>query len=125
MFGVHFGETTRAARIVEYDSVLDDVRNAVFELREHIRTVVDAQTITSTEVLVNPYAHADRLRKDCDQHQDEQRDVSHNIARTNGSLTRTPETHARWSISASHVTSKQHGESDEQQTARCEKAPLP
>ena len=86
MFRIHFGETTCATRIVEYHSVLYDVRDAVFELSKDVGTMIDAQTVTGTKVLIDPHSHPVRLRKDRDEHQDEQRDVSHNVAHTDRSL---------------------------------------
>jgi Asp-tRNA(Asn)/Glu-tRNA(Gln) amidotransferase C subunit len=48
--------------------------------------MIDAQTVTGAKVLINPHSHPVRLRKDRDEHQDEQRDVSHNVAHTDRSL---------------------------------------
>jgi hypothetical protein len=43
--------------VIEGGTVLSDIGNAVLELDEDVRTVVDADPVTGAEVLVDPDAH--------------------------------------------------------------------
>jgi hypothetical protein len=51
------GEGTGAARVVERGAGLGDVGDPVLELGEDVGTVVDAQPVARTEVLVDPDTH--------------------------------------------------------------------
>src|SRR5262245_31401733 len=50
-------EAAAATRIVADPLTLTDVRDAVFELHEHVGAVVEAQAVTRAEVLVDPHPH--------------------------------------------------------------------
>ena len=51
-------EAARSTRIVERRAVLGHVRDAIFELHEHVGCVIDAEPVAGTEVLVDPHPHA-------------------------------------------------------------------
>jgi hypothetical protein len=51
------GEGARPAGVVERRSALGDVGDAVLELSEDVGTVIDAQPVTRTEVLIDPDTH--------------------------------------------------------------------
>ena len=57
---VHRRKAARATRIVEDLAVLDDVGDPVLEECEHIGAVIDAESITGAEVLVDPHTHGVR-----------------------------------------------------------------
>ncbi len=42
-------------------TLLGNVRNAVFELNEDVRTMVEAQAVPRTQILVDPHAHAETI----------------------------------------------------------------
>jgi hypothetical protein len=54
------GQAPRAAGVVEHLAVLDDVGDAVLEQDEHVGAVIDAESVTGAEVLVDPHTHGDR-----------------------------------------------------------------
>ena len=56
----HRRKTAGAARIVEHLAVLDDVGNPVFEQHEDIGAVIDAESVTGAEVLIDPHSHGVR-----------------------------------------------------------------
>jgi len=64
----HDCKAPRTAWVIERHSTLGYVGNAVFELHECVRTVVDTQPITCTKVLINPNAHVsnDRGNEQCE-----------------------------------------------------------
>ncbi len=43
---IHVRQAAGATRIVQRPAVLRDVRNAILQLHEHVRAMVDAQAIT-------------------------------------------------------------------------------
>jgi hypothetical protein len=51
------GKAAGTAGIVERGTVLGDVGNPVFELDEHVGTVIDTDPVTGAEVLVDPDTH--------------------------------------------------------------------
>ncbi len=53
----HPCQTARPTGIVEHLAVLGDVRDAVLELHEDVGAVIDAQTVTGAQVLVDPHTH--------------------------------------------------------------------
>jgi hypothetical protein len=53
----HQGETAGTARVVAGLSGLGDVGNAVLELDEDVVTMVDADAVAGTKVLVDPHSH--------------------------------------------------------------------
>ncbi len=53
----HPRQAARPTGIVEHLAALGDIRDAVLELHEHVGTVVDAQTVTGAQVLVDPDTH--------------------------------------------------------------------
>ena len=114
MPGVDPSETARTSRVVQHHTILDDVGNAVIELSKYVGTVIDAQAVPGTQVLVDPHSHADRLRKDRNDHQDEQCDISHDISCTDWSLTRTAEACTWRSLIIAQVLGEQRRERNEQ-----------
>jgi hypothetical protein len=64
--GLHYGKvialfhdckTSRTTRIIQCNSALGYVSNAIFELHKCVWTVVYTQSVTRTQVLVNPNSH--------------------------------------------------------------------
>jgi hypothetical protein len=55
-------ERTGAAGVVEGEATLGDVGDPVLELGEDVGTMVDAQPVARTEVLVDPDAHGSNAR---------------------------------------------------------------
>jgi oligopeptidase B len=53
----HPRQAARATRIVERVPELGDVGDAVFELHEHIGAMIEAETVSRAEVLVDPHTH--------------------------------------------------------------------
>ncbi len=51
------GEAARATGVVERSPVLRDVGDPVFQLDEHVGTVIDTDPVTGAEVLVDPHSH--------------------------------------------------------------------
>lgn len=51
-------QAPRATRVVLGFARLDDIRDAIFEEREHVGAMVDAQAVAGAQVLVDPYSHA-------------------------------------------------------------------
>lgn len=42
-------------------TVLGDVGNTVLELDEDVRTVIEAQAVPRTQILIDPHAHAETI----------------------------------------------------------------
>ena len=53
----HQRQAARSARIVEHLTSLADIRDAIFELHEHVGAVVDTETVSGAEILVDPDVH--------------------------------------------------------------------
>src|SRR3954468_15040494 len=53
----HPGQAARAARVVEGDAFFGDIGDAVLELNEHVRPVIEAQAVTGAQVLIDPHPH--------------------------------------------------------------------
>ncbi len=53
----HHRQAARSTGIVEHLSVLDNVGDAVLEQGEHVGAVIDAQSVTGAQVLVDPHSH--------------------------------------------------------------------
>lgn len=53
----HLSQTSRSAWVVAGTTALGDVCDSIFELHEDIVTVIDADAVARTEVLVDPHAH--------------------------------------------------------------------
>ena len=51
------GEAAGAAGIVARPPCLSHVGDAIFELDEHVVAMVDADSVTRTQVLVDPHSH--------------------------------------------------------------------
>ena len=56
----HPGQASRSTGVVEDLATFDDVGDAVLELHEDVRAVIDAESITGAQVLVDPHSHGGR-----------------------------------------------------------------
>ena len=56
------GEASRTTGIVHRPTIEGDIRDTVLELYEHVVTVIDAQAVAGTEILVDPHSHSGRNR---------------------------------------------------------------
>ena len=54
---VNLSEATRSTRVVERLRILHDVSDAVFQLPKDIGAMIDAQSVTCTQILINPHPH--------------------------------------------------------------------
>ncbi|MEY2968380.1 MAG: hypothetical protein RIQ64_1007 [Actinomycetota bacterium] len=54
----HPREAARTARVVQWGTIFGDVRDAVFQLNEHIGTMIDTESVARAQVLVDPHVHA-------------------------------------------------------------------
>lgn len=77
-------EAPRTSRIVQCDAAFGDIGDSVFELNEHVWAVVDAQTISGAQVLVDPHAHRANVTagpglcaKQCDEIERNEQRVAH------------------------------------------------
>lgn len=57
----HPRQTPRSTRIVQGLTRLCDIGDPVFELYEHVRTMIEAQTVSRTQILVDPDTHAETI----------------------------------------------------------------
>jgi len=99
------GKTSRTARVIERHSALGDVGNAILKLYKCVWTVVDAQSVTCTKVLINPNAHGsnDRGNEQCEKPR-----VSGDIRPTDRASRSKAKARARWALTCCKPSNEQH-----------------
>jgi hypothetical protein len=115
------GEAAGTAWIIQCDSTFRDIGDAIFELDKHVGTVIDAQSITCAQVLVDPHAHRANVTavrrlcaKQCNEIDRNEHDIARHRPPRNRTLSSGTETRTWRPQSTSEKTDEKQGERHEQ-----------
>ena len=103
------GQASRASRIVQCHTRLNNIGNSVFKLHKDVRTMIHAQAIARTQVLVNPHTHGCTLTNKRGNQEGEHQQISHNIVPANWLCGAKTQARTGWSVPCGQSKGKQHG----------------